>query len=110
MPFGNFFVHTVSVSRLLQGSGVQSVMTVVDAAVACNIQPVTAEYAQVTGMVYGRTYNGYFDLGADIQISDVLVDQQGKRYQVTGTLERNYSGEPHITALLSEQPKASPDQ
>jgi len=110
MTLYSLLTQSATVSRLQQGVGLKSTYQVVEQSLACLIQPVTAEYAQVTGMVYGRTYNGYFKLGADIQINDRVTDQDGKVYGVTGSMKRNYGSFPHLTILLTEQPATGADQ
>lgn len=103
MAFESFFVHTATISRLQQGVGIQSNYVEVESSLPCLIEPVTAEFASVTDMVYGRTYNGYFRLPADVQIGDKIIDQDSKEYRVTGTSKRNYGANPHITVLMTEQ-------
>lgn len=92
---------TASVQRLKQGTGVQSIFTV-ESTERCLIQPVTGEFASVTDMVYGRTYYGFFRSGADVQIADKIVDQNGREFHVTGIMLRDYGGSPHLTALMTE--------
>jgi argonaute-like protein implicated in RNA metabolism and viral defense len=77
MAFENFFVHTATVSRLvLNSTGIRSNYTEVESSLSCLIEPVTAEFASITDMVYGRTYNAYFRLPADIQIGDRIITEQ----------------------------------
>lgn len=110
MSLSSFFVHTITVSRRLATTGFKSSYQTVGT-FSCNIQPVTAEYAAVNGMVFGRTYNAYLSDAADIQIDDKLIDQDGKEYRVTGTQKRNYGySQPHLTLMLSEEPTSGEDR
>lgn len=111
MSYSNFLIHRIEVSRLQTVSGFKQVYQVVEKTLPCNIQPVIAEYASVTGMVYGRTYNCFLKLGADIQIGDRVIDEDNKEYRVTGSLKRNYGNSaPHLTVVLTEQSAAGNDQ
>jgi hypothetical protein len=105
------FTHVASVYRNTATTGWKSAYQQVETGLACLIQPVIAEFYSTTNMAYGRTYNGYFKSGADIQISDYIIDQTGKRYNVTGSMNRDYGNlVSHLEVLLTEQPKATPDQ
>ena len=105
------FVNSVSVKRSIQTGPMGTTYEIVEAAVPCLIQPVVAEFYSTTGFVFGRTYNAYFDIAADVQINDQLTDQDGKLYSVTGSMNRGYGTTiPHLTLLLTEQTQATPDQ
>lgn len=73
--------------------------------VPCLIQPITAEFAAKTDYVFGRSYNCFVPIDTDIKISDRVIDEFGKTYQVNATLNRPYGAAvPHLTVLLTEEP------
>ena len=74
------------------------------------IQPVSAEFASKINEVFGRTYHLFVPINTDIQIGDKIIDQIGKEYRITGSLNRNYGRNPHLTFIMTEEVKANPDQ
>lgn len=102
--------NTITTYRLTATVGIQKSWRQNLISQACLIQPVTPEFAAKTGMVFDRTYNCMVEVGTDIQIGDKVTDQDGKKYQVTGSLNRNYGfNTQHTTYLLNEETQATPD-
>lgn len=102
--------NTITTYRLTATTGIQKAYQVNLTNQGCLIQPVTPEFAQKTGMVFDRTYNCLVPIDTDIEITDRAIDQDGKTYSVTGSLNRNYGySVQHTTYLLNEESKATPD-
>lgn len=104
------FYNSITTYRLKSTVGIQKsyVQNLVNQ--PCLIQPITPEYAQKTGMVFDRSYFCQTDIGVDIQISDRVIDQDGKKYQVTGSRKGNFGiTTQHVTYLLNEEVQATPD-
>jgi hypothetical protein len=104
-------VHTLTTKRMKSGVGIQKTYQINLASQQCLIQPISAEYAAKTGLVFDRSFNCYVPIGTDIQIGDRGTDQDGKQYMVSGSLKRNYGVYgPHLTFILTEQVTSTPDQ
>lgn len=104
MSLEGLFAHTIDIYRAQQGTGIKTSYVEYNSGVSCLIQPVSAEFASKTDFVYGRSYNCLLSLGTDIAISDRVIDQDGKTYQVNATLNRNYGiNVSHLTVILIEQ-------
>jgi hypothetical protein len=103
MSFSTQLVHRITTSRLQAGSGMQKsyAANLVDYPVM--IQPMSAEYAAKVNMVFGRAYNMYTAVDADIKNGDKVVDQDGKEYRVSGSLKRNYGFNQNTTYWLTEE-------
>lgn len=104
--------HTIDIYRAQAGPGVQTGYGTdpYNGGISCLIQPVTGEYTSKTDQNYGRQYNCIMQTGTDISISDRVIDQDGKTYQVTGSFNRNYGTmTPHITMILTEEAMEGPD-
>ena len=111
MSFLSMLEHVITTSRRGSGAGVQRLWQTNLQSVNCLIQPVSAEFASKTNNVFGRTYNLFTDTGVDIQIGDKIIDQGNKEYRVSGSLNRNYGRNAHLTFILTEEPGgANPDQ
>lgn len=113
MSFDGLLEHQITTYRMLPNplNANQSTSQINLQNQNCLIQPVTAEFAAKTGMVFGRSYNLLAPLEVDVQISDRVVDQDGKTYQVTGSLKRNYGfNTPHMTYYMTEESGATPDK
>lgn len=105
--FTNNLTHRITTKRL-QSTGTMGKSYVVNLQdYPVMIQPMSAEYAAKLNMTFGRSYNMYTQLGADIKNSDTVIDQDGKEYRVNGSLRRNYGGGAHITFYLTEQAGAN---
>lgn len=111
MSFDTLMTHTITTQRYsANGVGVhQSYQTYLQN-VPCLIQPVSARYAKEINAVFGRTYNLFVALGTDLQTSDKITDQDGKVYQISGSLKRNYGANAHLTFIVTEQVTSGPDQ
>jgi hypothetical protein len=101
--------HTITTSRLQTTAGIRNEYTTNLTDYPCLIQPITAEFAAKTGMVFDSSYFCITQYPTDMQIGDKVVDQDGQSYQVTGSLNRNYGfNVPHVTFLLTEEMKKAP--
>lgn len=103
---------TIDIYRTTQGPGVQTSYGTapLNSGLNCLIQPFTGEYFGKTNDAFGRAYNCFLPLGTDIMISDRVIDQNGKVYQVTGSFNRAYGqNTQHLTVTLTEEPTAGPD-
>ena len=75
------------------------------------IQPLSPEYAAKNYNVFGRAYHLYVPLGSDVEIGDRVTDQDGKTYNISGSLLRNYGQHgQHITFWMTEEVGQTPDQ
>lgn len=112
MSLENLLSDTIDIYRASTGVGVQVTYGTApyNEGVACLIQPIAGEYFGKTNMSYARGYNCLLSLGTDIMISDRVIDEFGKVYQVTGTLNRAYGvNVQHLTVILTEESTAGPD-
>ncbi len=88
MSFQSQLVHRINTFRnQASGVGIQRAYVANLTSVPALIQPLSAEYAQKINEVFGRTYNLFMPLGSDVEITDKVVDQDGKEYRVTGSLK-----------------------
>ncbi len=112
MSFNSLLTHRVTTYRNLpNGTGIQKSYQQNLINQPCMIQPLSAAYAAQANMVFGRAYNLFVPLGTDLQLSDKLVDQDGKSYEISGSLKRNYGANAHLTFLINETLTAGiPDQ
>lgn len=111
MSFNSLLTHRITTYRNKpNGIGIQRSYMTQLLNVPAMIQPLSPEYAAKINEVFGRTYNLFLPLGTDVQMTDKIVDQDGKEYRITGSLKRNYGGNPHLTFIISEQVEAGPDQ
>lgn len=104
-------VHLMTTYRLTSTTGIKKTYQANLTDQQCLIEPISPEFAQKTGLLFGRTYNCFVPIGTDLQIGDKVVDQDSKEYRVTGSLKRNYGMyTSHLTFLLSEETGATPNQ
>lgn len=94
------YPHTATVKRLVSSQGKQ-LFTSVGNPIACWLQPLDVEAANVVGMSFGKSYVCYFPLGSDVQEKDrIIID--GNKYGVRGIANRNYGGLKHMKAMVEE--------
>lgn len=111
MSLYTLMTHTVTTYRLVATTGIKKAYIANLTDQQCLIQPISAEFAQKTGMVFDRSFNCFVPLGTDLQIGDKVVDQDSKEYRVAGSLKRNYGVyTQHLTFLLTEETGATPNQ
>lgn len=110
MSFIGLLQHQITTYRRSAGVGIQRTWQTNLSEQSCFIQPVSAEFAVKTGNVFGRTYNLFTDTAVDIQVGDKVIDQSNKEYRVSGSLNRNYGRNPHLTFIMTEETGgANPD-
>ena len=113
MSFDGLMSDTIDIYRAQAGPGVVTSYgdTPYNPGVPCLIQPVQGEFISKTDMNYGRPYTCLVAMETDLNLSDRVIDENGKTYQVTGSLNRDY-GSPavqHLTFMLTEEASQGPD-
>jgi hypothetical protein len=105
---------TVDIYRVVGGAGIvtsYNMNSPLYSGVSCLIQPMVPEFTAKTDFTYGRLYRCLLPINTDIQLSDRVIDENGKTYQVTGTLNRDYGiAVQHLTVTMTEEAKEGPDQ
>lgn len=101
MSIRRFFDQNVVVQRLTAGSNdkesFQSTATVEG-----HIQELSAEAAETRDLVYGRTWQAWFDLDAPIEEGDRIRDAAGTEYTVKEVTKKAYGTNQHLEVILVE--------
>lgn len=105
MSFTNLLEQTATVTRLAATTGIKKAYTTIGTYPTL-IQPLSAITTPEVGMAMGKTYRAYFDITADVRVSDGVTDNLGNVYRVTGVMPRHYGSFPHLSVDLNQEPGA----
>ena len=97
----HLFTHQLVIRRLRTVSGYkrsfQSTATVDGL-----VQNMSKEKAQVLGITESRPFIGYIDIGSNVRIGDVVINYDGKRYEVKDITKKDYGINTHLECVLIE--------
>lgn len=86
MSISRMLKHTIDISRLTAGVGVQKSYQQVDTAVPANVQPMTEEQTALHGLAMGKGWKCFVDTGVTVEAGD-KIEWLTKNFRVTGVSE-----------------------
>ncbi len=101
MTIRRFFNQSVVIQRLRAGANNKSSFQST-ATVEGHIQELSAQEAIARDMVYGRTWQAWFDVDAPIAEGDRITDNNGTVYTVKDITKKDYGTNAHIDVILEE--------
>lgn len=101
MTIRRFFNEDVVIQRLTAGSNDKEDFRST-ATVEGHIQELSAEAATARNLVYGRTWQAWFDLDAPVVEGDRIMDAAGVYYTVKEVTPKDYGVNQHLYVILEE--------
>lgn len=104
MALTNMLKHTISISRLTAGAGIQKSYTVLNASVLANVQPLTEEQTALHGLAMGKGWKCFVLPTASVEAGDKIV-WLAKNFRVTGVSEwqNAVSQNAHIMFIMVQE-------
>lgn len=106
MSLAGLLSHSVTVRRAAAAGGVKKTYQTIAEDVPCLIQPLDPEATASVGMAMGKAYKIFFQLDANVQEGDSLLDHQGRTLGVRGIRRRDYGRNQHLDVLVEEDKAA----
>lgn len=102
MSIRRFFDQNVTIKRLSTISGRRRAYQAT-ATVEGHIQGLDREARQVSGIIEEKAWKAWFEVDADIQENDILVDTNGTEFKIREIVKKDYGVNQHKEVILIEQ-------
>jgi hypothetical protein len=101
--FTNLLKHTVTISRLTAGVGVQKTYTIVASALPAFIQPLNAQQSSLHGHAMGKSYKIFID-PIGVEAGDKIIDiVSNEQYRVQGVEDYDFGSWKHQMAIIVKE-------
>jgi hypothetical protein len=101
MTIRRFFNQNIIIQRLTAGANDKSSFQST-ATVEGHIQELSAQESIARDLVYGRTWQAWFDIDVNIVEGDRIRDEDGTEYTVKDITKKDYGTNQHLDVILEE--------